>query len=223
MDMKKYILSFFVVFLVFQACEKIEGYITKGIAEIDGRVESIEINWNDGPVYIYQSLDANVKFFEKAKVDLTEANSLSCRFVDGELEIFYGPGGKKDLGDLGKELYVYVPVSRQVEELEVNTSGFVHADLDSKEARITTNTGKIEYSNCLVKFDATLVTTSGDVEVSLPKKASFILDWQTESGQMYNNNFSLTEYEGLYKFGEGDSRISVRTVSGNLGLAERDE
>lgn len=220
--MRKIVSFILMSFLVFQACEASQGNNTKGVAEVEGKVNSIEIVWNDGTVYVAHSYDSIVRFYEKATVDLTESNSLSYRFVDGDLDIYYGPNGQNNIGDIDKELYVYVPINMELDDLKVSSnSGEIQVDINSDEADIRSGSGAISYSNSLKEFGTSISSTSGNISLALPAKASFTLDWTTESGRLVNEDFAFNQIDGKYVCGEGDASLKVSTVSGNLLLSKK--
>lgn len=220
--MKKLGFFFFFALLVLQACESTGGNNTKGIAEVDGEVDKIEVNWDDGQVIIVHSKDTKIRFYEKATTNLTTANSLSYRFADNDLEIYYGPNGQNNIGNIDKELYIFVPVTVKLEDLEVKTtSGAIQVDIDSKEADIETETGWVRYTNCLETFDAEISSVSGNVSLVLPSTSTFLLEFLTESGIFVNEEFTLTQDDGKWVCGDAKSDIIVQTRSGNLALIKK--
>ena len=220
--MKKYILILIAALFALQACEDGGGNNTKGIAEINGDVDDLTIYWDGGTVTVAYANTNYVRFYEKSTTDLVESNSLSCRYQNNELEIYFGPDGSVEAGDLDKDLYVLIPASYSPDNITiVTTDASVDVDIDSEKASITTDTGDILYSNCMNPFKATLTSISGNIGVELLSTSSFVLDWRTGSGEFTNTDFSFVDYLGMYKYGTGDSQLNVRTVSGNLVLAQR--
>lgn len=90
------------------------------------------------------------------------------------------------------------------------------------EVSLSTISGNasLTLSNSLTKLD--VVSTSGEVELTLPSSPNFAVNFSTVSGDLYNSlndSFASENQENInFNLGNGDNKLNIKTVSGNLSL-----
>lgn len=192
------------------SCMDWEDLYVRGGADIEARVDRIEIDWNSGLV--------EIRYHDKPYISVDELYSRSqdlYHYLSGHtLKVRDG-----NLSTSRSELLVYLPLGSVYEKLDVETSSAkVDADIDSKFINIETNSGKVKLSTSESVKGVDIETGSGDVTLWLPRTTSFILDFNSFSGRL-ESEFRLTEDFGLWKHGVGQgASINIETYSGNAEL-----
>lgn len=85
------------------------------------------------------------------------------------------------------------------------------------ELEAKTISGSIHVDYKLFDSPANLHSTSGDIEVKLPKESPFVTIFNTVSGD-FNKNMPLTTWEDRASYGENGPEIKAKTVSGDYEL-----
>ena len=101
----------------------------------------------------------------------------------------------------------------------VHFSGMVHPGEEAEGIAADTVTGKVLLELSEMPGETEVRSVSGEVELTLPREAGFILDYETVSGKL-RDRVGLAPGTGEHRFicGSGEAAMSVATTSGGLTL-----
>ncbi len=172
------------------------------------------------PSTYFGSTDRNKKLILRLPVELmqnlesltvkVDSSDTMLQDITAERFLF-----ESDAGNLiAKECHFTVVDSEsdsgaQVYESEVHTR--FSAESDSGTVRLISDT---------VPREVRVETDSGDVRLTLPKELSATVDWETERGRM-TSDFQNNSTGSSYRVGNGDSRFTIETDSGDFALEIR--
>lgn len=179
-------------------------------------VSAIEIDWH-GDVVIRASADVRqVTFFEETS-ETEERNLMRYRVERGELDIEYAASGAILPVGLNKTLTVLVPVGVSLVDLEVDGArGTVTVEgVAAYDLTLDTTEGDIRVSGATF-YDGEFDTDSGDITLSL-SRGGFRCKFETRLGTL-RDLIGTQQQWSEYVYGDGRSKISAETVSGDLTL-----
>lgn len=180
-----------------------EGYQEGGASVPSLDVTTIDIDWLDGSVTILPCDDKYISLSERSREGLEEGQTLRwCLSEDGRtLTVKYRKSSwfLSASVDRSKELVLRIPKGL-LEELNV---------LKVKTDRGTVSVSGVEAANIEIR------TERGDVFLSYDKDSSFSLQWEGEKGRLVSD-LPLTEENGAYRYGDGESKVCVTSKWGDL-------
>lgn len=203
-----------------------ENYSVGG-AELSETVERIDIYWVMGNVTLKPHQANTVSFSEESLADLTDDTQMRYWLDGTTLHIQFCRSGKWRLDGLEKELTVLVPETLKLANLEVDS---VSADIDldsiqAESASISTTSGNVELTNCVVTDTVQVDTISGWLDMSLMELLE-TFSWDTTSGALQLTapavkTFSANSVSGAVSLDleEAPEALDVKTTSGNIDLA----
>ncbi len=216
---------------------------TAGGASVSAPVTEIEIDWLTCKVEIEQYDGDEIVFKDESEHEIRESEMLRY-YLDGTtLKIKYAKSGVIQIQNEYKTLVLMVPKQGNY-DIEVNTvsaSVYVNApDMELNEMSVNTVSGNVEI-NSIIRDELSVATVSGDVSVKtsdsvnpseietvsgnvkleLPSDTSFVVEYNTVSGNI-ESDFQTTQKGNqlIHSAGVGSTTtyIEVDTVSGNLSL-----
>ncbi len=220
------------------------AFYQKGAAEIAESISDLEIHWVSGSVTVNYHDGDHVIITETANQTLTEESTLYYRQNGNTLDIQYAKSGAMLAGDLSKDLVVSLPRQMDAEgnivplrefsvetvsaEVEIGELYASECDVETISAEVYLNLrGKIrDVSVESVSGDVAILahdglyefsahSVSGDIQLSLHGDASFVLEFETVSGEL-DSELSFKKQAGLYVFGSGGAEYEIETVSGDV-------
>lgn len=208
---------------------------TAGGATLDGPVDSLEIEWIDGPVEINLVSGSAVTFFEDSDADITENTSMYYWLERSKLHLKFAASGSENF-TMTKKLTVNLPLSTVLRSLELDlVSGFFTASdfkieravinsvaapielesMDIPELTVSTVAGDVDMSDCAVKT-VKISGVSSDINVKLSRDIpGFEVDYTSVAGRL-KSDFTLEKKDGRQVYGDGSVLYTVDTVSGGL-------
>lgn len=179
-------------------------------------VSAIEIDWH-GDVVIRASADVRQVTFSEETSETEEHNLMRYRVERGELDIEYAASGAILPVGLNKTLTVLVPVGVSLVDLEVEgTRGTVTVEgVTAYDLALETAEGDIRVSG-VTFYDGEFDTDSGDITLSL-LRGGFRCKFETRLGTL-RDLIGTQQQWSEYVYGDGRSKISAETVSGDLTL-----
>lgn len=209
---------------------------TAGGANVNGRVESIDLSWIDGSVTVAYHKGDDVRLSEQCSRRLDREDELHWWLDGNTLYVKYAESGVRLAANLNKHLTVLLPEGMTLDKLMINTvsaevdaeeitadmvdintvSGDVKADVERvKSMKVNTVSGGVT-----LRFDREaeklgVNTVSGNVEIALPANADVTATVETVSGNV-NGDLPMIRDGNDYTLGNGRYDINVDTVSGNV-------
>ena len=106
-----------------------------------------------------------------------------------------------------------------VAELKANTaSGNVSVTAESlKQGNVDSSSGKVTMELAVMPASLEIDTASGDVTLTLPKKADFNLKLETASGD-FECEYAVVMKDDRYICGDGSGKINIDTSSGDITI-----
>lgn len=188
-----------------------------------GDVNTIDIQWASGMVYIQSWSGSDVMVQEYAQSELTERTRMETGLEDGVLTVRYRSG--IGLGNVKgqKWLTVLVPEGMMGEIDAATASAAVQMNgLEADTLRASTTSGDISVYNCYAQTSG-FSSTSG--MVTLYNLESDQVETSTVSGDIYgtalwSNSAVLSSTSGFIDLTTTDDMDSIeaRTISGNIGI-----
>jgi DUF4097 and DUF4098 domain-containing protein YvlB len=215
--MKKYLMlcaGMLAAGLLIAGCGKIEGYhydnsdtYTAGSFSYDeDSIDSVEINWISGNVYIDESVMSPLEIREESEKELSDEDKLRYKIEDRKLVIQFCESGV-DTGGKKKDLYVKLPILLDNVELNLVSA---NTEMVSSAADIDINAVSGEsyvYVDQCERLDINSV--SGDAHVVLDSSLGSKVEFETVSGKYTGDEKSLDKM----------CNIKCNTVSGDLEVS----
>lgn len=111
-------------------------------------------------------------------------------------------------------------LSCRANELELDsTSGEVEAGGEFSQIEADTLSGTVTLDCAVCPRELEVETSSGDVELSLPRGSGFTVEYDTVSGS-FRCAFAVTSRGDRHTAGNGGAEFSVETTSGSLSILE---
>ncbi len=155
--------------------------------------------------------------------------------VSGDLEVnnfefadfeFRGTSSGAVINNVKSDSFAFYAVSGNLKAVNIETgeiltettSGDVSFNsLKSGFVNAKSVSGKVNLDYVELTNDINIKTTSGDVKLNLPTDSSFVIDFDSTSGDL-TNRFSAVTTESAIMINGGEHKLYVRTVSGDLGV-----
>ncbi len=187
--------------------------------EIKTKGDNIIVNSDDNASDITARLEGKIaskNVDTKLKVTTDQATGFTKIEIDK-------PGPRFFIVYYEVKLYVTIP-KNYVGEIALNsTSGKINIENITNPMNVNTTSGKVTARLASVPNDINFTSTSGNVEVKLPKEANYSFKFNTLSGKFDNltdsvfSRSSHRTYEG--KTGETSNTIDISTTSGSFTLS----
>lgn len=203
---------------------------TRGGGTVDGRVDSLEINWKSGSVSIQYYGGDEVLLEEDASGLLTRKTSLYYWLDGGTLRVQYAKSGFRFsllpwISDPPKDLTVWLPEGTALKELSVYTvSADVWAEaIAADEAEIDAVSGDVDLAN--VRFtEAEVSTVSGRIQAALLGRSRSVelnsVSGDISIGAQTADSVQINTTSGKVQLAAetAPEHFSAGTVSGNVSL-----
>ena len=175
-----------------------------GGAELDGRVENLDIEWTDGSVTIEYRAQDGVSFSETAPKPIPEDGALRWWLDGATLRIRYAKSGFFTLKSLNKALTVTLPEDLELGELKLDaTAADVNASgLRAKDVAMSLTSGNLSLAQAGEADSVSLSSTSGDLRAELEEAKTVAVS--TTAGAI-----------GLSHAGEADA-VALSSTSGDI-------
>lgn len=191
-------------------------------------VDSLEVNWENGPVVIKVVPGGVVRVEESSRGALEEKDQMQVTLSDGKLQVDWDHTRFKlfsfsifGFGSNEKALTIELPqeVAGQLAEVECsNISGDMEVGaITCEEGEFSSVSGAISLAGTSFSGECGLSTTSGDI--ALAKVGAEKVNASTTSGALYFEDTSLEEGDfnstsGEIYFQGGAKRFHASTISG---------
>ncbi len=225
-------------------------------------VSTLDIEWISGSVELVGHNGSGFYTAEESELPIGGDHEMRIWFDGGILRIRPSASGIKKDKIPEKKLTVYIPMENLLSfnDVDIDTdsanitidqigAGFFEINTlsgnvslghfgNSRDVKISTVSGSIEYTHTLGKSESTSVNTSsgtvrigeskpsdvlninsasGSIELTLPENSGFTLEAVTVSG-IKSNAFQGTMSGGKLVVGDGKSKISIGSASGNIAV-----
>ena len=198
--------------LFFTGCAKTESgyryadpdsYSSGDFSYDESSVESVEINWIAGNIYIDESVMDTLQVYEESDQELTDSGNLRYKIEDRKLVIQFCQSGT-DIDDMSKDLYVKLPIL--LKDVDINVV--------SADTQMVSSAADIQYDSVSGRLDLvvdqcedlTINTVSGDLCVLLDYDLGAKVEFDSVSGK----------FSGVEKTADKMCNVKCHTVSGNL-------
>ena len=177
---------------------------TAGGTTLEGKIENLEISWNDGRVKIAYHAGETVTVSETSRKNIPDDFQVRWWLDGTTLRIRYAKSGARMVfQNLNKELTVTLPEGIRLKTVSVTGAS---ADLElpglsAEEARLETSSGEIRAEITARKLTA--VCTSGDFRGTVNGAEEI-------SAESTSGNISLTQTGGA-------KTVRLKTTSGGIG------
>lgn len=194
---------------------------------VESMVDSINIDWRDGPITFGYSPDGMIRISESSHTTLAEQDQMNIEVKSGTLNVrwdgrwfrkwfnvgWFGPEDK------GLEVLVPEELAKNLEDLDISGSaGPVTLEgFDCSELEISTVSGAVEVTDCTAE-EVDVSTVSGSVKLNVVNGTES-LDVSTVSGgisveKSTSGAVSMETVSGAIGYDGEAGTLSISTVSG---------
>ena len=200
--------------ILLAGCGKIEGYhyadsetySAGDFSYAEDSIDSVEINWIAGNVYIDESVADELSVYEESGKELTDDEKLRYK-IDGRKLIIQFCKSDTDVDDKKKDLYVKLPILLQDVDINVVSA---NAEMVSSATGISCDSVSGELYMYIDQCENLEINSvSGDSHVILDYDLSAKIDFDSVSGKC----------KAIEKTTDKTVNIDCHTVSGNLEVA----
>lgn len=211
-----------------------------GEGKVDGKVDSISVNWLNGDISVstYDGKEVVIRE-EVVKGKINEDRTLRWKKKGDQILIQYAVGGKKlDLNGFVKNLEILIPATMSLETLDINgvstdsivevssleklkwksVNGDFNGSFDSlKEAKLDTVNGTLAITvreSYPEKLDADSV--NGSVTLTVPENVSATIKYKSVNGKFSSEIAGKPEGKNSFIIGSGKADWSIENVNGSL-------
>ena len=164
--------------------------------------------------FIYDSASGNLNF-DELYVDIFDADSASGKITGRKLIAT----GEVNIDTASGATEITEAFAATKLDVDTNSGAVVVKNAEvTDEIKINLASGKVDIG--LVKMcDVDIDAASSNVTLSVPKDASFTVDYDSASGKL-NMECSASILDGKYTVGDGEYSVKVDTASGDLNIIE---
>ncbi len=196
--------------------ENADAYQTGGTS-VSGDILSVDIHWVNGKVTVAYHDGEEILFSETSKTELSPADSLHYRVVDGTLTVQYAKSGVMTDVAFSKDLTIFIPreqkdgehtLLRSLDVETVNADVFVEG-IDVISCEFENISGKVVATLGRELCELSLETVSGDAELTVN---------YLEKAELESVSGNVTLRAGTSSADTPLRELEVQTVSGNVNL-----
>lgn len=175
-------------------------------------------------IILPESMILNEADFDTASADVTgvlNAKEVEIDTASGKVDV-ETPCKTEDIKIDTSSGNVNLKVSGKAGGISVDSSsGKIALEIaDAEKLKVDTSSGDITAEFASVPGSCSIDSSSGSVTVKVPEDGDYTFDVDTASGD-FESDISLKISDGKYVCGDGSSKISIDTSSGNIYVKKR--